>query len=130
MQLFLYFQLLLTFCGVKHICGEIIPYFDHNIMPLHPEYLTIPKFSSRDAPHWSPGKGQSYIDLSRIQISLDCSLPPPPPPSPGVLPPPRDVCHNATFQILMFEEPKEMPWMNYWTDKQFCCTAKMITDGE
>ena len=91
--------------------AEIIPYYEHNIYPLHPEYLTIPKFSPLDAPKWSPGHGQSYIDLSHIQLSFACDA--------------GAQCPDATFEILMFEEPSAKPWMDYWPDRQFCCTQDM-----
>ena len=102
-----------------HSAGaEIIPYQKHNFKPLQPEYLTIPKFSGDDAPHWSPGLGHSYIDLSRITLHNECH-------KPSVLD-----CKNATFVIMMFEEPKEKFWMDYWPNRQFCCTGEMITRGE
>lgn len=97
--------------------AEIIPYYQHYITPLRPEYLTIPKFAPGDVPHWSPGKGRSFIDLSRITIHNECNLPE------------VSSCPNATFQILMFEEPKESNWMTYWPDGNYCCTSDMIIGG-
>eukprot|EP00596_Hydrurales_sp_CCMP1899_P000534 CAMPEP_0119040878 /NCGR_PEP_ID=MMETSP1177-20130426/10928_1 /TAXON_ID=2985 /ORGANISM="Ochromonas sp, Strain CCMP1899" /LENGTH=530 /DNA_ID=CAMNT_0007006361 /DNA_START=43 /DNA_END=1635 /DNA_ORIENTATION=- len=96
--------------------AEIIPYFQHEIIPLHPEYLTIPKFSPKDAPNWAPGHGHSYIDLSRVKIDFNCDA--------------GATCPNVNFEVLMFEEPKEKPWMEYWPNKQFCCTNDMVTAGD
>jgi hypothetical protein len=86
-------------------------------MPLRPEYLTIPKYAAGDVPHWSPGKGRSFIDLSRLKIHNECNLPD------------ASLCRNATFQILMFEEPKDANWMTYWPLGNFCCTSNMITEA-
>ena len=101
----------------KTCVAEIIPYNQHYITPLRPEYLTIPKYGPKDVPHWSPGKGRSFIDLSRVKIHNECNLP--------------DVsqCRDATFQILMFEEPKDANWMTYWPQGNYCCTNKMITQA-
>ena len=97
--------------------AEIIPYYQHYIQPLRPEYLTIPKFAAGDVPHWSPGKGRSFIDLSRMTIHNECNLPD------------ASLCRDATFQILMFEEPKEANWMTYWPSGNFCCTSDLITEA-
>ena len=40
---------------------DIIPYKDDIIYPQHPAYLSVPKFAPKDAPHWSPGNGNSFI---------------------------------------------------------------------
>jgi hypothetical protein len=108
----------ILFIIILSIGAEIIPYQNHIFKPLQPEYLTIPKYSKDDAPHWSPGLGHSYIDLSRITLLNECK-------KPSVLD-----CKNATFDIMMFEEPKEKFWMDYWPNGQFCCTAEMITKEE
>lgn len=108
--------------------AEIIPYNQHYVVPLNTEFLTIPKFSPTDAPHWAPGRGRSYIDLSGITLHNDCKsdiLPPP-----GIDPAPELGCRNSTFDILMFEEPTEQYWKNYWPENQFCCTWDMVTEGE
>ena len=97
--------------------AEIIPYYQHYITPLRPEYLTIPKFAAGDVPHWSPGKGRSFIDLSRMMIHNECNFPD------------ASLCPNATFQILMFEEPEDANWMTYWPLGNFCCTSNMITEA-
>ena len=97
--------------------AEVIPYHKHSIVPLHPEYLTIPKYSAMDAPHWSPGHGHSFIDLSRVTLHNECDMPS------------ASECRNSTFQMLMFEETTEMYWMDYWIDRQFCCTSNMIAEG-
>ena len=109
--------------------AEIIPYYEHSIYPLHPEYLTIPKFSPNDAPKWSPGHGHSYIDLSDVHLSYKCddsyTL------STGTTAVPSlGTCKDTNFEILMFEEPPAKPWMDYWPDRQFCCTLEMVAAGE
>ena len=107
--------LVLLFKGTS---AEVIPYHKHSIVPLHPEYLTIPKYSAADAPHWSPGHGHSFIDLSRVTLHNECDMPS------------SSECRNSTFQILMFEETTEMSWMDYWPYRQFCCTSNMIVEEE
>ena len=107
-----------SFCAtllLSIVVAEIIPYYEHQIYPLHPEFLEIPKFSPSDVPKWSPGHGRSYIDLSSLQLSLVCD---------------DTKCPDATFEILMFEEPPAKPWMDYWPERQFCCTQDMAGAGE
>ena len=101
--------------------SEIIPYYQHYLEPLSPEYLTIPKFAPMDAPNWAPGRGRSYIDLSRITLHNDCKV---------TALPSGAVCANSTFEILMFEEPGDQYWMDYWPENQFCCTPDMVAEGE
>lgn len=108
----------LLMLSFERTSAEVIPYHKHSIVPLHPEYLTIPKYSAVDAPHWSPGHGHSFIDLSRVTLHNECNLPS------------SSDCRNSTFQMLMFEETTEMYWMDYWPNRQFCCTSNMITEGE
>ena len=103
-------------CLLVTTTAEIINYYEHNIYPLRPEFLTIPKFGPDDAPKWSPGNGKSYIDLSSIQLSYQCET--------------GAKCPDATFEILMFEEPAAKPWMDYWPDRQFCCTEDMAAAGD
>lgn len=104
--------------AIQFAGAEIIPYQNHYFKPLQPEYLTVPKFSAQDAPHWSPGLGHSFIDLTRITLHNECH-------KPSV-----SECKNATFDIMMFEEPKEKFWMDYWPNRQFCCTAEMVMREE
>mmetsp|Transcript_5560 Transcript_5560/g.5744 ORF Transcript_5560/g.5744 Transcript_5560/m.5744 type:complete len:522 (-) Transcript_5560:124-1689(-) len=101
--------------------AEIIPYRRDVIFPMRPSYLSIPKYSARDAPNWSPGKGQSYIDMSQITLSLACSSSPVGSTSPSV-------CKNTTIEILVFESPSEgSHWMSYWPSSDtFCCTEEMV----
>jgi hypothetical protein len=113
--------------------SEIIPYYEHSIYPLRPEYLTIPKFSPADAPKWSPGNGRSFIDLSDVHLSYKCDDAPTSPLALNTGSNPAPVagsCKDTTFEILMFEEPPAKPWMDYWPNRQFCCTLEMVTSGE
>ena len=50
---------LLAFLSVAY--PDIIPYKDDIIYPQHPAYLSVPKFAPKDAPHWAPGNGNSFI---------------------------------------------------------------------
>jgi hypothetical protein len=116
--------------AVARYSAEIIEYNQHYVVPLRPEYLTIPKFAPRDAPNWAPGLGKSYIDLSRVEIYLNCNDEDYPPPPPGMKLPGDLACTNSTFDLLMFEEPTKQNWMDYWPDHEFCCTPEMVKSGE
>ena len=107
-------------CMFYSSVAEIIPYKEHVIYPLYPEYLTISKFAPGDAPKWSPGHGKSYIDLSGMKVTLKCDADK----KAG------SICKDSSFEILMFEEPPAKPWMDYWPDRQFCCTSDMVKAGE
>jgi hypothetical protein len=97
--------------------SEIIEYHGHLIRPMQPEYLTIPKYSSKDAPHWAPGHGHSYIDFSHLSLKTECLD--------------NNVkCDNTTFEFLMFEESEDQPWISYWPDNLFCCTADLVELGK
>ena len=126
-----YFVLLIfAFEAILYYCrAEIIQYNEHFLVPLRPEYLTIPKFAPSDAPKWSPGRGQSYIDLTNVQVRLTCD-PDDYPPGELRIAGQNNPCTNSTFELLMFEEPSAQEWMEYWPDKQFCCTSDMVTQGE
>lgn len=107
---------------------EIINYVDHLIMPDRPEYLVIPKFGKKEVPHWYPGHGRSFIDLSGIQIHSSCDpveevKRPPPPQGAG------GVCKDVTFEVLMFEDTKDRPWMDYWAEGDYCCTQDVVEAG-
>lgn len=93
--------------------SEIIPYSGHVLYPLRPEFLTIPKLSSSDAPHWSPGHGRSYIDLSRLKFYTTCGG------DTGT-----SGCKNTTIELLMFMEPSDRFWMDYWPDRNFVALKK------
>lgn len=106
---------------LSYTLAEVIPYSNHYIFPLRPEYLTIPKYAKNDAPSWPPGHGHSYIDMSRLRIRVNCVE------SKTTA---YESCSNSSFQILMFEEPTGKPWIEYWPDRNFCCTQDLINSGK
>lgn len=118
MMLHVSIVLLLVLIFTTSVDSEVIPYNNHVLHPLRPEFLTIPKLSTNDAPHWSPGKGRSYIDISRLKFYTSCG---------------GDIdssgCKNTTLELLMFVEPSDKFWMDYWTDRNFCCTEEMVIAG-
>lgn len=81
----------------------------------------IPKFSKNDAPNWAPGHGHSFIDFSRLKARLNCV------PSANVMDVP---CFNSTLELLMFEEPSDKPWEDYWPNDNYCCSNEMVQAGE
>lgn len=110
---------------------EIIRYRDHLVLPNRPEYLIIPKFDKTEVPNWYPGHGRSFIDLSDVMIHSSCdpveiskrpALSPPPPGMDGA-------CEDAIFEVLMFEAPKNKPWMDYWVEGEYCCTDSVVQSG-
>jgi len=105
---------------------EIIKYSDHLIMADRPEYLVIPKFDKREVPNWYPGRGRSFIDLSDIKIHSSCD-----PIEEAKRPTPSGdgQCKTVHFDILMFEDPKDRPWMDYWLDGDYCCTESVLEAG-
>ena len=90
----------LQFILLRLVNCEIIPFRKHLVNPLQPEYWTINKFQTKDAPHWAPGRGRSYIDLSRLKFRPTCDNNP-------------SECKPTKLDILMFEEPNEH-WLDYW----------------
>lgn len=109
--------------------GEIIQYQNHVVAPDRPEYLVIPKFDKGEVPHWYPGQGHSYIDLSQLVIRSGCNNK-----EPSKFPPVRgsdgEYCKDAVFDVLMFEAPTDKHWMNYWENGEYCCTDSVIeVDG-
>ena len=110
---------------VSIISADIVSFHDHVISPLSPEYWTIPKWSSNDAPNWSPGRGKSFIDLSRLKISTKCN-------TNSYFSGSKDTCADTpvTLDIIMFMEPGGKNWVDYWPDKQFCCTNAMVQSKE
>jgi hypothetical protein len=42
---------------------------------------------------------------------------------------PSTGCPNVTLDIVMFEEPTDKAWMDYWPDHEFCCTEEMSISG-
>lgn len=114
------------------VLADIITYNDHYLKPETPEYLIIPKYSKNEVPHWSPGKGRSYIDLSRLTVRSACFVDESvyPPPSPPPYPVSKELCaESAELDLLMFEAPQDKHWMEYWEDGEFCCNQKLIDDG-
>ena len=109
----------LAFLAHYFAVGEVIEFKDHLIEADYPEFLVIPKFSKNDAPNWSPGHGKSYIDLSRLKFTLDCAY----------IAANATTCPTSTLELLVFEEPTEKDWMDYWPDRNFCCTDEMVTAG-
>ncbi len=115
------------------ISAELINYQDHFIMPQRPEYLVISKFDKSEVPHWTPGKGRSYIDLSHLKLRSACAMQDDPyHQSPFTVD--KDSCSKpATFDLLMFKASVDDPdksWKDLWGDGDFCCTQKMVDNGE
>ena len=100
--------LLVSLAAVVH--AEFIKYDQHRVFPLRPEYMAFPKYAKKDVPNWAPGKGRSFIDLSQLSFSVDCTFLP-------------NDCTPTTLEMLMFEEPTEFPWLNYWPDNNLCCSV-------
>ncbi|RYH12918.1 hypothetical protein EON65_36940 [archaeon] len=128
-------KMLRLYCLCAVLClinADIITYNNHYLRPETPEYLIVPKYSKREVPNWSPGNGRSYIDLSRLTVrsacyvDMDSLYPPPPPPSEPFS---RDQCKPVELDMLMFEAPTDKHWMDFWDDKDFCCTTSLIEDG-
>ena len=111
-------------CWLSVALADVISYNNHVISPGHPEYLLIQKYTKKDAPSWSPGKGHSFIDLSQVSVQIDCS-------SIGS-PTQQSECDSSTvkFQILMFEAPEDKSWSDYWPDQTYCCGAAELEAEE
>jgi len=109
--------------------ADIIPYKDDIIYPQHPAYLSVPKYAPKDAPNWSPGHGNSFIDLSRITLSLVCDKDHAATAIDQHLQ--NEECVKTNFEVLIFQAPEEAdkPWMDYWPSRQFCCLPDMVDDG-
>lgn len=108
--------------------AEIIPYVHHILGPQRPEYLQIAKYAAHDAPHWKPGHGHSFIDLSNLRIRAMC-LSDSNPDGGTITEHLSQNCDKTTFNLLMIQEPNEKYWMDYWPDRQFCCTQAMVDSG-
>jgi hypothetical protein len=106
----------LTLLAFRVIDCEIIPFHNHVVNPLQPEFWTINKFQPKDAPQWAPGRGRSYIDLSGLKFQSSC-------------PSASTSCSPSKLDILMFEEPNEH-WLDYWDNGQFCCSQELIDSGD
>lgn len=111
----LYFIQVLLF--IQFASCEIIRFQQHHFTQYEPEYWSIPKYASSEVPHWSPGKGKSYIDLSHLKFNTICR-------TSGA-----KSCEDSTLELLMFEEPDGGDWVDYWSDGQFCCTSDMADSG-
>lgn len=120
MQLIWLALLAVILSALKKTTGEIIPYRNHKVYSQRPEYLEIPKYAKGDVPHWSPGHGHSYIDLSELRLTASCL-------ELGVTN--AALCSNSTFQLLMFDEPNDKYWLDYWPEHNFCCTGEMVEVG-
>ena len=105
--------------------SEIIPYVHHVLGPLRPEFLQIAKYSKGDAPHWKPGKGRSFIDLSNLRVRAMC-VSESNPNGGAIKEQLTSNCDNTTFNLMMLQEPSEKFWMDYWPDREFCCTKEMV----
>ena len=112
LRLVLWAITLLEFCH-----GEIISFEDALVK--QPEYLTIPKYAAGEVPHWSPGRGRSFIDLSKVKVSQDCNR------SNGQCSP------VSVLDILIFQDQNSISsWMQHWPGKNFCCTSEMVSSGD
>ncbi len=105
--------------------AEIIEYNNYYIFPDSPEYRVIPKFDKTEVPHWSPGKGRSYIDLSSLRVQSACYEDPDAPSPPEFDP---SSCKKTFFDLLMFEAPNDRHWRDYWPDDNYCCTQDLIDE--
>ncbi len=112
---------------VNTVRSELIEYFRHVIEPDSPEYLLIPKFSKGEVPHWKPGKGRSYIDLSPLYVQSICS--PDPNGHPFPEPDSKEDCKSTTFDLLMFEASKDKRWQDLWDDGNYCCSKDLADQG-
>ena len=120
---------IILFClsQLPKIFSDIVPYHRHIVYPNHPEYLLVQKYDKNDAPHWSPGHGKSFIDLSQLNLKADCSLLPN-----TAISSIDNHCEDTSvnFQILMFEAPTDQAWIDYWPDRVFCCNNKQLESDE
>jgi hypothetical protein len=97
--------------------AEFIKYNKHALLPGKPEYMSFPKYSKRDVPNWQPGHGRSFIDLSRLTFTADCSVT-------------MEGCEDTTLELLMFEESTDFPWIDYWEDRTICCSVSIYACTE
>ena len=120
--------LLLLLGAVGLASAEIVPYVHHVLGPLRPEFLQIAKYAKTDAPHWSPGHGRSFIDLSNLHVRALC-VSDSNPNGGAITEKLSNSCDNTTFNMMMLQEPTERYWMDYWPDREFCCTKDMVNAG-
>jgi hypothetical protein len=107
--------------------GDIIYYENDVVYPEHPVYLALHKFSPKDAPHWSPGNGQSTVDLSKMRLTLaNCHTDGESNPALASNP----ACKETLFEIFIFKAEANKFWMDFWPNRDFCCTADAVTRGD
>lgn len=122
---FLAFSSLLLFFFAS---GEIIPYTHHILGPLRPEFLQIAKYAKGDAPHWRPGHGHSFIDLSNLRVRAMCLTEGQT--DKGIEERISNTCDDTIFNLLMIQEPSDKYWMDYWPKHEFCCSKEMVEAGD
>jgi hypothetical protein len=120
-----YLFLLQVFLKLKFLEGEIIVFNNHVINQMYPESWPIPKYSKRDAPNWSPGKGHSFIDFSGLKLKSYCSSNS----FFSIVSSDFQLCSNTSLDILLFEEPTEFNWKDLWSLSGFCCTDQLVESG-
>jgi hypothetical protein len=104
--------MLATMPTVTH--SEFIHYNKHVLRPGYPEYMLFPKYSKKDVPNWEPGHGRSFIDLSSLTFASDCNFLS------------TEECKDTNFELLMFEEPTDFPWVDYWPERKICCDVSGV----
>lgn len=112
---------------ITNVTAEIITYNSHWLSPNKPEYLVIPKYDSHEVPHWRPGRGNSYIDLSRLKVQSACYNDVNTQSPPGV--DSTSCSKSVQFDLLMFETPLGESWQDYWEDDHYCCTQELADEG-
>lgn len=117
-------SLILLLSNLYGFVSDIIPYHDHLVFPARPEYLVIPKYDKGDVPHWSPGHGHSYIDLSQLTLQVDCSKSDFPDCET------RSKQSPVNFELFMFEMPADKTFSDYWPDDAYCCNTDEIDEDQ
>ncbi len=119
-------SVLLLVVGLLVACNAtIISYKNHLIFPTRPEFLTFAKYAKADAPAWTPGHGKSYIDLSRLNVRMDCSVPN------NILAENNAKlnCKTTIMDILLIQADLKNPWADAWEDHQYCCNKDQVDAG-
>ncbi len=62
---------------------------------------------------------QIQIDLSHVSLQLSCD-------------PNEDDCTKTDFDILLFQSPvdSDVPWMDLWPNRDFCCSEDSVQSGQ
>jgi hypothetical protein len=118
--------ILLSLLYIHAVMAEIIHYDYHLIAAGQPEYLIIPKYDKHEVPHWAPGRGRSYIDVSRLEVGSTCY-------NDGYSPyltTDKDTCKKVKFDLLLFEAPESHSWEDFWEDNNYCCTPELVDAGK